>query len=229
MSQHLRILRPPPLFSMTPTAEQDSLSLCCFSLGFRFGSHSSVSPLISVSCGCAHQTPPVRLSQQGSLHEEKPVSLYLQPISSETHFDRVLAEAQTLDDAVVVVWMANWCRKCIYLKPKLEKLAADYYPRLQFYSVDVNTVSHKLVAQCWRDCEFLIASPLCSFFFICYLSVMYAKYIENCLLSHLQLINLWKDSKKQAEVIGGHKAYLVINEVQEMIENECTTSFSAAD
>lgn len=26
--------------------------------------------------------------------------------------------------------MANWCRKCIYLKPKLEKLAAEYYPRL---------------------------------------------------------------------------------------------------
>lgn len=35
------------------------------------------------------------------------------------------------------------------------------------------------------------------------------------------LLQLWKDSKKQAEVIGGHKAYLVINEIQEMIENEC--------
>lgn len=32
-----------------------------------------------------------------------------------------------------IVWicrMVTWCRKCIYLKPKLEKLAADYYPRL---------------------------------------------------------------------------------------------------
>ncbi|KAL7177864.1 hypothetical protein ACSBR2_031094 [Camellia fascicularis] len=25
--------------------------------------------------------------------------------------------------------MASWCRKCVYLKPKLEKLAADYHPR----------------------------------------------------------------------------------------------------
>ncbi|KAM5551758.1 thioredoxin-like 3-1, chloroplastic [Rosa sericea] len=25
--------------------------------------------------------------------------------------------------------MASWCRKCIYLKLKLEKLAAEYYPR----------------------------------------------------------------------------------------------------
>ncbi|CAL5415781.1 unnamed protein product [Camellia sinensis] len=25
--------------------------------------------------------------------------------------------------------MASWCKKCVYLKPKLEKLAADYYPR----------------------------------------------------------------------------------------------------
>uniref|UniRef100_A0A2C9U8K1 Thioredoxin domain-containing protein n=1 Tax=Manihot esculenta TaxID=3983 RepID=A0A2C9U8K1_MANES len=29
--------------------------------------------------------------------------------------------------------MASWCRKCIYLKPKLEKLAADYYPRYSPY------------------------------------------------------------------------------------------------
>lgn len=38
----------------------------------------------------------------------------------------------------------------------------------------------------------------------------------------LALEQLWKDSKKQAEVIGGHKAYLVVNEVREMIENEST-------
>lgn len=33
---------------------------------------------------------------------------------------------------------------------------------------------------------------------------------------------LWKDSKKQAELIGSHKAYLVVNEVRQMIENEGT-------
>nr|GEZ48908.1 thioredoxin-like 3-2, chloroplastic isoform X1 [Tanacetum cinerariifolium] len=31
---------------------------------------------------------------------------------------------------------------------------------------------------------------------------------------------IWKDSKKQAGVIGGHKAHLVVNEVREMIEDE---------
>jgi thiol-disulfide isomerase/thioredoxin len=30
--------------------------------------------------------------------------------------------------------MASWCRKCIYLKPKLEKLAADYYRRFALFS-----------------------------------------------------------------------------------------------
>ncbi|KAG5051957.1 hypothetical protein AAZX31_02G153500 [Glycine max] len=198
MSQHIRILPHPPLSSITPSTKPDSLPLC-FSFGFRFGFHSSASPLISLSCGCAHQTPPVRLSpQQGSSQEEEEsVFLYLQPISSENHFDRVLAKAQTLDEGVVVVWMANWCRKCIYLKPKLEKLAAEYYPRLQFYSVDVNTVSHKLVTRAG--------------------------------VTKMPTIQLWRDSKKQGEVIGGHKAYLVINEVQEMIENECRTSFCAAE
>ncbi|CAJ2673474.1 unnamed protein product [Trifolium pratense] len=116
--------------------------------------------------------------------------LNLQPICSEDHFDRVLAEAQLQQHALLVVWVANWCRKCIYLKPKLEKLAADYYPRLQFYSVDVNAVSHKLIARAG--------------------------------VTKMPTIQLWKDSKKQAEVIGGNKAYLVINEVQEMIQNEFT-------
>lgn len=113
----------------------------------------------------------------------------IQPICSEDHFNRVLAQAQQSQHSLLVVWMANWCRKCIYLKPKLEKLAVDYYPRLQFYSVDVNSVSHKLVARAG--------------------------------VTKMPTIQLWKDSKRQAEVIGGNKAYLVINEVQEMIENEC--------
>jgi len=36
--------------------------------------------------------------------EGKPVSLYLQPVSSETHFDLLLDQAQRLHQAVVVVW-----------------------------------------------------------------------------------------------------------------------------
>ncbi|KAH0745348.1 hypothetical protein KY285_007005 [Solanum tuberosum] len=62
--------------------------------------------------------------------DDSPASIELQPISDEPQFDRVIAEAQQLDESVVILWMANWCRKCIYLKPKLEKLAADYFPRL---------------------------------------------------------------------------------------------------
>ncbi|KAK4403899.1 Pumilio4 [Sesamum angolense] len=79
--------------------------------------------------------------------ENMPLSVELEPISSESQFDRVVAEAQQLEESVVVLWMASWCRKCIYLKPKLEKLAADYYPRIRFYSVDVNNVPHKLVVR----------------------------------------------------------------------------------
>lgn len=129
-------------------------------------------------------------TQEGSLQElnDSPVSVELRPVCSESQFDRVLAEAQQLEESVIVVWMAGWCRKCIYLKPKLEKLAADYYPRLQFYSVDVNMVPHKLVARAG--------------------------------VTKMPTIQLWKDGKKQAEVIGSHKAYLVINEVRQMIENE---------
>lgn len=131
-------------------------------------------------------------SQEGSLQEvdDSPVSFELEPIYSESQFDRVIAEAQQLEESVIIVWMASWCRKCIYLKPKLEKLAADYYRRLRFYRVDVNNVPHKLVTRAG--------------------------------VTKMPTIQLWKDSRKQAEVIGGHKAYLVVNEVREMIENEDT-------
>lgn len=38
------------------------------------------------------------------------------------------------------------------------------------------------------------------------------------------MLQLWKDGKKQAEVIGGHgKAFLVINEVRAMIETDDST------
>ncbi|WCJ21790.1 WCRKC thioredoxin 2 [Euphorbia peplus] len=120
--------------------------------------------------------------------DDSPVSVELLPISGETHFDRIIAEAQQLDGSLIIVWMASWCRKCIYLKPKLEKLAADYYPRLRFYCIDVNNVPHKLVAHAG--------------------------------VTKMPTIQLWKDGKKQSEVIGGHKAHFVVNEVRQMIEND---------
>lgn len=78
---------------------------------------------------------------------DPPVSVELEPVSNESQFDRVIAEAQQFEESVIVIWMASWCRKCIYLKPKLERLAAEYYPRIRFYCVDVNAVPHKLVAR----------------------------------------------------------------------------------
>ncbi|KAK4367057.1 hypothetical protein RND71_014937 [Anisodus tanguticus] len=122
------------------------------------------------------------LGNQENLDDDSPASVELQPVSSEPEFDRVIADAQQLDESVVILWKASWCRKCIYLKPKLEKLAAEYFPRTRFYSVDVNNVPHKLVVRAG--------------------------------------ITLWRDGKKQAEVIGGHKAYVVVSEVRDMIENE---------
>ncbi|XP_073109894.1 thioredoxin-like 3-1, chloroplastic [Elaeis guineensis] len=82
--------------------------------------------------------------------------------------------------------MAAWCRKCIYLKPKLEKVAAEYHPRVKFYYVDVNKVSQDLV--------------------------------KRGNISKMPTIQLWKDGELKAEVIGGHKAWLVMDEVREMIQ-----------
>lgn len=42
----------------------------------------------------------------------------------------------------------------------------------------------------------------------------------NLRASHSVIWQVWKDGKKQAEVIGGQKAHFVISEVREMIESE---------
>ncbi|KAG2729824.1 hypothetical protein I3760_01G267400 [Carya illinoinensis] len=106
-------------------------------------------------------------TREGSMQEldDSPVSVELHPICSENQFDRVLAEAQQLEESIIIVW-------------------------IHFYRVDVNTVPHSLVSRAG--------------------------------VTKMPTIQLWKDSKKQAELIGSHKAYLVVNEVRQMIENEGT-------
>ncbi|KAI3868109.1 hypothetical protein MKX03_035325 [Papaver bracteatum] len=100
--------------------------------------------------------------------------------------DQILAEAQEVSHPVIIVWMANWCRKCIYLKPKLEKLSAEYDTRVKFYYVDVNSVSQVLV--------------------------------KRGNISKMPTIQLWKDGEMKEEVIGGHKAWQMLDEIREMIQ-----------
>ncbi|KAJ4979867.1 hypothetical protein NE237_010647 [Protea cynaroides] len=111
---------------------------------------------------------------------DSPISIELQPIVDEAQFDQIISETKQPQEAVVILWMANWCRKCIYLKPKLEKLAAEFQPRIRFYCVDVNKVPQRLVSRAG--------------------------------VTKMPTIQLWKDAQKQAEVIGGYKAYFVVNE-----------------
>ncbi|XP_074583176.1 thioredoxin-like 3-1, chloroplastic isoform X1 [Curcuma longa] len=116
----------------------------------------------------------------------RPTSIEMEAIATMEDFDRILAASQELSQVVIVDWMAAWCRKCIYLKPKLEKLAAEYHPRVKFYFVDVNKVPQSLV--------------------------------KRGNISKMPTIQLWKDGEWKAEVIGGHKAWLVLDEVREMIQ-----------
>ncbi|XP_028777644.1 thioredoxin-like 3-1, chloroplastic [Neltuma alba] len=116
----------------------------------------------------------------------RPTVLELEPITDTDHLDQILLNAQQNSQPILIDWMAAWCRKCIYLKPKLEKLAAEYHNKLKFYCVDVNKVPQSLV--------------------------------KRSNISKMPTIQLWKDGEMKAEVIGGHKAWMVIEEVREMIQ-----------
>ncbi|XP_031103973.1 thioredoxin-like 3-1, chloroplastic [Ipomoea triloba] len=116
----------------------------------------------------------------------RPSSVEMKPIEDCEQLDQILAEAKELSQPIIIDWMAAWCRKCIYLKPKLEKMAAEYDTKIKFYCVDVNKVPQTLV--------------------------------KRGNISKMPTIQLWKDGEMKAEVIGGHKAWLVIEEVREMIQ-----------
>ncbi|XP_055807225.1 thioredoxin-like 3-1, chloroplastic [Solanum dulcamara] len=117
----------------------------------------------------------------------RPSTVEMQLIENSEQLDQILASAKELSQPIIIDWMAAWCRKCIYLKPKLEKLAAEFDTKLTFYYVDVNKVPQTLV--------------------------------KRGNISKMPTIQLWKDGEMKAEVIGGHKAWLVIEEVREMIKN----------
>ncbi|KAK9057680.1 hypothetical protein SSX86_022516 [Deinandra increscens subsp. villosa] len=117
----------------------------------------------------------------------RPSFVELEPITDSDHLDIILEQAKQASQPIIIDWMAAWCRKCIYLKPKLEKLAAEFDVSVKFYCVDVNKVPQALV--------------------------------KRGNISKMPTIQLWKDGEMKAEVIGGHKAWLVIEEVREMIKN----------
>ncbi|KAL3131852.1 hypothetical protein ABBQ38_007565 [Trebouxia sp. C0009 RCD-2024] len=56
-----------------------------------------------------------------------------------------LTHALTQNNVIVVDWMAKWCRKCIYLKPKIQKMMEEEFPDLPIVYIDVNAVPGKLV------------------------------------------------------------------------------------
>ncbi|XP_068663699.1 thioredoxin-like 3-1, chloroplastic [Aristolochia californica] len=116
----------------------------------------------------------------------RPASVELEPITGDDHLDEVLQQAQELSQPILIDWIASWCRKCIYLKPKLEKLAAEYSGKVRFYSVDVNSVPQSLV--------------------------------KRGNISKMPTIQIWKDGEMKEDVIGGHKAWLVIEDVKQMIQ-----------
>ncbi|XP_066332622.1 thioredoxin-like 3-1, chloroplastic isoform X1 [Miscanthus floridulus] len=107
----------------------------------------------------------------------KPVEM--EEIDSMEKLDDALRWSVENNQPVIIDWMASWCRKCIYLMPRMEKIAGEY-PGVRFYFIDVNKVPQAVV--------------------------------KRGNVTKMPTIQLWKDGEWKAEVIGGHKAWLVMDE-----------------
>lgn len=76
------------------------------------------------------------------------VRTYRTKVSERTGYITSKEELEELADTnptLVVDWMARWCRKCIYLKPKLEKLCVNKGVPVAF--VDVNNAPSAMVRE----------------------------------------------------------------------------------
>jgi len=61
-------------------------------------------------------------------------------VESPEQFDALLTAAASTGGLLVADFMAKWCRKCVYLKARLPKLALDN-PAVYFCIIDVNSVA----------------------------------------------------------------------------------------
>lgn len=67
---------------------------------------------------------------------------------SEVVTDGDLVRNTTATAPVVVVdWMAKWCRKCIYLRPKLERFMEEEFSGVPLLCVDVNAMPGDVIKQ----------------------------------------------------------------------------------
>ncbi|KXG31197.1 hypothetical protein SORBI_3004G315100 [Sorghum bicolor] len=72
----------------------------------------------------------------------KPVEM--EEIDSMEKLDDALRWSVENNQPIIIDWMASWCRKCIYLMPRMEKIAGEY-PGVRFYFIDVNKVPQAVV------------------------------------------------------------------------------------
>ena len=80
-------------------------------------------------------------------NEKRALNLDLSPqkkkqVTSEDEFNSVLASA----DVVLIDFMARWCRKCIYIKPRVATLLKEKFPQVPLAFVDVNAVPSSVVS-----------------------------------------------------------------------------------
>lgn len=61
-------------------------------------------------------------------------------IVTPDEFDRLLDVATQEKALLVVDFMASWCRKCLYLLPRLKKMGREDFEQVYYCSVDVNKV-----------------------------------------------------------------------------------------
>lgn len=85
------------------------------------------------------QTSPGAEEEGASSAPWMPLPGLVHQIITPDQFDRLLDVATERNSLLVADFMASWCRKCLYLLPKLKKIGKEF-EEVYYCSVDVNKV-----------------------------------------------------------------------------------------
>ncbi|KAL0452141.1 UNVERIFIED_CONTAM: hypothetical protein Slati_1192200 [Sesamum latifolium] len=125
--------------SYKPYCSIDSKRKTVFNCRSNFNSWSSFRGIKGRRLGlCSSYNEAGSITQPGL--ENMPLSVELEPISSESQFDRVVAEAQQLEESVVILWRWSLCLLLLCKKHLIVQATANAF--LRQFLLNVNVTYH---------------------------------------------------------------------------------------
>ncbi|KAG6530213.1 hypothetical protein ZIOFF_012436 [Zingiber officinale] len=149
---------------------------------------------------------------------ESPTSVPLEPIANEEQFNRVIAEAHRLELRVIILW-ESVLRIPLFIV--FYGMVTDPKELLNRLRLLKSGKARRMCSSLHQVEEWLLKVIESSIrFYSIDVNTVPQRLVNRAGVTKMPTIQLWKDSKLQNEVIAGYKAWMAVDDIRKMIENE---------